>query len=55
MLEDVDHRTFGPRYVKGKIRPYSGLSQKANQRVVPISLQEYEIVKKDRPESVANI
>ena len=55
MLEDVDHRTFGPRYVKGKIRPYSGLSQKANQRVVPISLQEYEIVRKDRPESVANI
>lgn len=55
MLEDVDHRTFGPRYVKGKIRPYSGLSQKANQRVVPISLQEYEIVKKVRPESVANI
>lgn len=55
MLEDIDHRTFGPRYVKGKIRPYSGLSQKANQRVVPISLQEYEIVKRDRPESVANI
>ena len=31
------------------------MAQKANQRVVPISIQEYDIVKKDRPESVANI
>ena len=55
LLEEIDYKTFGPRYVKNKIRPYSGLSQKANQRVVPISPEEYEILYKERPESVVDI
>lgn len=55
ILEDIDNKTFGVRYVKGKIRPYSGLAQKDFQRVVPISEEEYEIVKREKPLSVANI
>lgn len=55
LLEEVDYKLFGPRYVKGKIRPYSGLAQKNNQRVVPITLDEYEIVHKKFPDSVVNI
>lgn len=54
-LENIDYRLFGPRYVKGKIRPYSGLAQKNNQRVVPITFEEYEIVKKKFPDRVCNI
>ena len=55
MLEEIDFKTFGPRYIKGKIRPYSGLAQKTNQRVVPITEQEYDILKEKYPESVINI
>ena len=55
VLEEIDPLLFGPRYIKGKIRPYSGLAQKENQRVYPITEEEYEIIKKKNPESVVNI
>lgn len=54
-LEETDPVLFGPRKVKNKQRPYSGLAQKNEQRVVPITMDEYEYLKTKMPESVVNL
>ena len=56
VLYSTDPTLFGERKIgASKKRPYSGLAQKVDQRVVPITADEYAIVKKERPESVADI
>lgn len=55
VLKEQDPTLFGERTVKGKKRQYSGLCQKVEQRVIPVSEQEYEMIRKEFPQSVANI
>lgn len=54
-LLSIDPITFGSREKNNKKKPYSGLAQKKEQRVVPISLEEYEYLNNELPESVINI
>lgn len=51
----TDPVLFGERNVGRTKRPYSGLAQKQEQRVVPITESEYEIVRKTAPQSVSNL
>jgi len=51
----TDPRLFGSRNVKGTIRPYSGLSQQQNQRVIPLTYEEYNIVKAKAPNTIINV
>ena len=55
VLYSTDPVMFGERHIGNSKRPYSGLAQKSEQRVVPITASEYEIVKKQQPHSVANV
>lgn len=55
ILLDTDPRLFSGRKIGKALRPYSGLAQKQEQRVVPITKDEYEIIKKVTPESVINL
>ncbi|MFA5720399.1 MAG: hypothetical protein WC939_05020 [Acholeplasmataceae bacterium] len=55
VLLATDPRLFGSRNINGVDRPYSGLAQKENQRVIPLTHEEYKIVKKKAPGSVVNL
>lgn len=55
ILKEQDPTLFGERIVKGKKRQYSGLCQKREQRVVPISVDEYNVIVNKFPTSVANL
>lgn len=55
ILNNSDPTLFGSRKVGRSIRPYSGLAQQQEQRVVPITKNEYDIIRKERPHSVANV
>lgn len=55
ILYSTDPMLFGERNVGNSKRPYSGLAQKSEQRVVPITSSEYAIIKKESPQSVADI
>lgn len=55
ILEKIDPRLFGPRKVGKKTRSFSGLCQKAKQRAVPITMNEYEYLRTIVPDSVVNL
>ena len=55
ILEKMDPRLFGPRKVGKNSRSFSGLCQKQQQRVVPITREEYDYLHKIVPDSVANL
>lgn len=55
ILYATDPVLFGERKVGRGSRPYSGLAQKSEQRVVPITKAEYEIVRKEAPESTVEL
>ena len=54
ILYTLDPVLFGTRRIGNGERPYSGLAQKQNQRVVPITVEEYAIIKKERPHSATS-
>ena len=55
LLEKLDPVLFARRKIKNIWRSYSGLCQKAKQRPVPITKDEYEYLHSIVPESVTNI
>lgn len=55
-LREIDPLLFGNRFVNNTDqRPYSALAQKKEQRVVPITKNEFELINSVYPESVANL
>ena len=54
-LSALDTKLFGPRIVLKNPRAYSALCQSKEQRPVPITESEYEVLSKAIPESVFNI
>jgi hypothetical protein len=55
VLEQVDPELFGQRVIGHTKRTFSGLCQKTQQRVVPITIEEYEYLKKQVSQSVISI
>ncbi len=55
MNAEIDPTFFGPRIVKDVYRPYSSLAQKREQRVVPITQDEYLQIYKEYQSSCIDI
>lgn len=55
ILMKIDPALFGTRKIGKNVRSFSGLCQKAKQRVVPITVTEYDYLKNIVPDSVTNL
>lgn len=54
-LKDADPTLFGIRNINGKPNSYSQVVQKDVQRPSVIGINDYEIIKKDKPDSVLDL